>query len=333
MTPPPLTPPPRASKLKILFFGSGEFGAPTLAALLGRHEVVGVVTQPDRPAGRSRRPTPTPIAQCVAEGAASVPVFKPESVNSSEMRERLRALPAEVFVVIAFGQKLGRELLRDRFAINLHGSLLPRWRGAAPINHAILAGDTESGNSVITLADRMDAGEILGQSRRLIGPSMTAGELHDALAGDGPALVLRVLEEWAAGTLRPLRQEESGVTPAGKLGRADGRMEWSAPAERCVRRINGLSPWPGVSVRIAGERVKLVRAAMAHEVSQMMTRSTRPGTLVDAEEGLVACGGGEMARIIEVQPAGGRVMPWSAFANGRRLAAGEVLASGEEEAE
>lgn len=325
-----MTPPPPASKLKLLFFGSGEFGLPTLAALVERHEVTGAVTQPDRPAGRSRRSTPTPVAQWVASNAPSIPIHKPESVNTPVWRERLRAIPAEVFVVIAFGQKLGRELLRDRFSINLHGSLLPRWRGAAPIHHAILAGDAESGNSVITLADRMDAGEVLGQSRRPIGPSMTAGELHAALAADGPALVLRVLEEWATGTLRPLRQEDSGVTPAGKLGRADGRVEWSAPAEVCVWRINGLSPWPGVSVTMAGERVKLARAATVSGGSRMTPGTTPPGSLLDPVEGLVAAGVGERVRILEVHPAGGRVMEWREFVRGRRLAAGEALAAVEE---
>ena len=321
----------RASAQRIVYFGSGAFGLPTLAALRERHTLLGIVTQPDRPAGRSRKATPTPVGLWAQEHAPALPVFKPENVNAPEIVAQIRALPADAFVVIAFGQKMGRELLRDRFAINLHASLLPRWRGAAPINHAILAGDGETGNSVITLADRMDAGEVLGQSRRPISPTVTAGELHDLLAADGPALVLDVLERRREGTLAPVAQDESKVTLAGKLSRADGAVDWALGAGACAGRINGLSPWPGVSARLGETQLKLVRAASAELDSG--TRSavvaepglSAPGTLIDPSVGLILCGGGTALRLIEVQPAGGKPMAWDAFARGRHPSRGDRL--------
>ena len=216
---------------------------------------------------------------------------------------------------------MGRELLRDTFAINLHASLLPRWRGAAPINHAIVARDFETGNSEITLAERMDAGEVLGHSRREISPTITAGELHDALAADGPALILRVLREHGEGAVQRATQDESLVTQAGKLSRADAVVDWGQTAEICARRINGLSPWPGVSVRLGNVLLKLLRAGSAEE--QSGTTEDAIGTLVEPALGLVQCGGGTRLRLLEVQPSGGKAMTWDAFARGRQPAVGE----------
>src|SRR5262249_11900418 len=210
----------RGVAVKLIFLGSGEFGLPTLKALAAHHHLLAVVSQPDRPAGRHRRLTPTPIAAWATEQLADAPLFKPEDINTRETISSLHALGADAWVVIAFGQKLSRPLVENRFVINLHASLLPRWRGAAPINHAILAGDAETGNSVITIADRMDAGFVLGQSKRPITPELGAGELHDLLASDGPALIEQVLGAYGNHSLRPITQDESLVTRARKLSRA-----------------------------------------------------------------------------------------------------------------
>lgn len=306
--------------MKIVFLGSGAFGLPTLRRLAASHEVIGVVTQPDRPAGRGSRMTPTPIGAWAAEHLSGVPLLKPDRINHADATERVRAWACDAWVVIAYGQKLGPALLADRFAVNLHASLLPRWRGAAPINHAVLAGDAETGNSVIFLADRMDAGAVLGQSRRPIGPGQTAGELHDLLAEDGPGLVERVLADHAAGTLNPVAQDESLVTLAGKLSKADGVMDWSLPADAARRRINGLSPWPGVTAEHAGRSLKLLRAEPGPAVSEQR----RPGEVVDPEAGLVACGSG-VVTLREVQPAGRTPMGFAAWANGRKVRAGDLL--------
>ena len=319
--------------MRLVFLRSGAFGLPTQDALAcgepaRAHEVVMVVTQPDRPAGRGGRLTPTPAGAWAAEHLPGVPLLKPERVNEPGVVGQIRGVEADAWVVIAFGQKLGRPLLADRFAINLHASRLPRWRGAAPINAAILAGDAATGNSVITLAERMDAGLVLGQSEREIGPATTAGELHDLLAADGPGLVLRVLAEHASGALQALEQDEALVTLAPKLSRADSWVDFRATAEECRRRINGLSPWPGVQAMLDGLPLKLLRAQAERRGEMPATHAitTIPGTLLDPAAGLIACGRGVL-RLLEVQPANKRAMAWADFARGRALGAGLVLES------
>ncbi len=311
--------------MNILFFGSGAFGLPTLRALTPAHRVVGIVTQPDRPAGRSLRPTATPIGEWARQSLPNTPLFTPENVNAPESVAALRALPADAFLVIAFGQKLGQDLLADRFAINLHASLLPRWRGAAPIAHAILAGDEWTGNSVITVAPRMDSGSVLGQARVSIDPLRTAGELHDQLAADGPALVSGVLEEAAGGRLRPVQQNPGGVTLAPKLSKADSWIDFAQPALACRSRIHGLNPWPGVEVLLRNKPLRLLRAKDESVGTEPIPVDAAAGSLLRAEDGLVACGGPSVIRLLEVQPAGGRPMTWGEFARGRRPITGERL--------
>jgi methionyl-tRNA formyltransferase len=314
--------------VNIVFFGSGEFGLPTLRALSTTHKITAVVTQPDRPAGRSRVMTPTPIGVWAAANLGDVPLLKPENVNEPSVLERVRAAPADAWVVIAFGQKLSPALLEGRFAVNLHASLLPRWRGAAPINHAILSGDEETGNSVITLADRMDAGLVLGQSRRKVLALLTAGDLHDKLADDGPALVMDVLKRHNAGTLSPVTQDESKVTLAGKFSKADSWVDFSDEAEHCRRRINGLNPWPGVAATVNGVEVKLLKALAETEPNGRPTYhsgSALPGEVIDRAQGLIACGEATVLRILEVQPPGKRPMAWHSFVMGHQVNPGDRL--------
>jgi methionyl-tRNA formyltransferase len=269
--------------MDLVFLGSGEFGVPTLARLAKEHSVKTIVTQPDKPAGRGSQLTPTPVAQWAAEHVPDVPVLKPPKVNAADVVAEIRGREPRAMVVIAFGQKIGRPLLEDVFAVNLHASLLPRWRGAAPINVAVLAGDTETGNSVISLADRMDAGLVYAQSRRPIYPDLTAGELHDLLAEDGPALVEQVLSEFAVGRLRPVEQDESLVTLAPKLGKADGWVDFAGTAEQCRRRVHGLTPWPGVTASLDGKPLKLARVQAAGRAAE-----EQPGRMIDPEQGLIA---------------------------------------------
>jgi methionyl-tRNA formyltransferase len=307
--------------MDLVYFGSGAFGLPTLEALARRHAIRAVVTQPDRPAGRGGAVTPTPVAAWAKEHLGSVPLLKPERVNTEEMVAAIRGAPAAAWVVIAFGQKLGRSLLAERFAINLHASLLPRWRGAAPIHAAVLAGDREIGNSVITVAERMDAGAMLGQSRRALDPVLTAGELAEVLAGDGPALVQTVLEEHERGAVRHWAQDESKVTLAPKLSKSDGWVDFSRPAVECRSRLHGLTPWPGVAVRAGGVELKLLRVQPEEGPSQ----DVAAGSVVEPIEGLVACGAGTVLRVLEVQPAGKRKMGWGEFVRGHRISPGERL--------
>lgn len=309
--------------MRLVFLGSGAFGLPTLQRLAETHDLLTIVTQPDKPAGRGGRQTPTPIAEW-AQSHREVPILKPAKINEAEVVEQLRALRADAWVVIAFGQKLGRKLLDGVFAINLHASLLPRWRGAAPINAALLAGDAVTGNSVITLADRMDAGEVLGQSRRDIDERDTAGEVHDLLAADGPALVQRVLADFSEGTLVRTIQDESRVTVAPKLSKSDGWVDFEQSAESVRRRVHGLTPWPGVTVQFRGQPLKLARVAEFDEGAQ--SRGPR-GAVLDADKGLIACRE-SVLQILEVHPAGKKLMPWADFARGQRIVAGEQLIGG-----
>ncbi len=327
--------------MDVVFFGSGAFGLPTLRVLCEVHCVRAVVTQPDRPAGRGGKVTPTPIGRFAQESMQGTPLLKPERVSADDVREVIRDFRVDAWVVIAFGQKLSEELLDGVFAVNLHASLLPRWRGAAPINAAILVGDTETGNSVITLADRMDAGLVLGQSRRPIGERDTAGRLHDALASDGPGLVLDVLEQHEQGRVHEVVQDETLVTLAPKLSKRDGWVDFSDAAAVCRSRINGLSPWPGVTVRFRAEPLKLLgservsRESEEDSVSRADPGAVRseipgeipgevPGTIVDVDDGIVVCGEGAI-RLLEVQPPGKRAMSWEAFARGRRVMRGERI--------
>lgn len=308
--------------MRIVFFGSGAFGLSTLRHLAKSHNVVGIVSQPNKPAGRGGALTPTPIAEWAAANLPHVAIWKPVKVNAPEVVQAIRAVPADAWVVIAFGQLLGKSLLADRFAINLHASLLPRWRGAAPIHAAVLAGDAQTGNSVITLASTMDAGLILGQSRRPIEPAQTTGELHDFLAEDGPALVESVLRDHASGTLNPIAQDSALVTHASKLSKADAWVDFAQAADMCRRRINGLSPWPGVTVEFRGSPFKLLKADVVDAVG---SPSASTGTLADPQQGHVACGYGTILKLLHVQPAGKKAMPWVDFARGARPDAGEPL--------
>lgn len=309
--------------MRVLYLGSGAFGLPTLERLAGEHTIVGVISQPNRPAGRDRRLTPTPIGAWATEHLPEVALLTPEDINEPRSRDAVRSIETDAWVVIAYGQKLSEALLADRFAINLHASLLPRWRGAAPINHAIMAGDDVTGNSVITVVDRMDAGLVLGQSKRVIPADITAGELHDLLSDDGPDLMMDVLAAHCEHRLVGLKQDEARVTRAGKLKKSDGWVDFTHSAEHCRCRINGLSPWPGVDVGFRDGTLRLLRANRDPGNSDQS-----PGTIVDPDRGLIACHGGSLLQLLEVQPPGKRAMQWMEFAQGRKIESGERLTGG-----
>lgn len=306
--------------MEVVFLGSGAFGVPTLAMLARDHRVTGIVTQPDRKAGRGGKLTATPIGEWAAVHLPEVPIIKPEKINTDQARATVRAWDADAWVVIAYGQYLGQKLLADRWAINLHGSRLPRWRGAAPINAAIVAGDVISGNSVITIDKQMDAGAVLAQSKRPIEPDMTAAMLHDALSNDGPALVSQVLEQRVHGTEQYTTQDPSLVTIAPKMSKSDGVVDFTQPARMVAARINGLNPWPSVTVGFRDETIKINRAKPGATHAQ-----EQPGTISSADDGLVVCGDGGTIELLQVQPQGKRAMDWRAFANGRTIESGERL--------
>ncbi len=304
--------------MKIVFVGSGEFGAPTFIALMkAGHEIALVVTQPDRPAGRGRHLTPTPIAK-LATGH-NLPLLRTADVNVETLPE------ADLLVVVAFGQKISpQQVSHARLgAINLHGSRLPKFRGAAPVNAAILAGETISGNSVIRLAERMDAGAVLGQSSLSIGELETAGELHDRLAAEGAGLMLDVIAQLEHGAVRELPQDESAASRAHKLSRESAHLDWTRSADEIARQIRGMYPWPGCHVRLLDETGKeIVRATL---VRARGVEGSGPASTLLAQ-GTVAASSGAV-EIIEIQPEGKRPMALAAFRNGHPWRAGMRLES------
>lgn len=308
--------------LRIIFAGSGEFGVPTLDALLSLgHEVVQVVSQPDRPAGRGKHLTPTPIAQRAVD--KRLPLLRTDNINQESLPD------ADVMVVIAFGQKLGEAVVdQPRLgSVNLHASRLPRYRGAAPINWAIMRGETTTGNSVIRLAQRMDAGAVLGQSELSIGELETAGELHDRLAADGAALVPRVLAELAEGTAQEIEQDDARATLAPKLSRDHARIVWNLSSDELCRRVRGLYPWPGCRVKLCdaeGREVGRLRLVRARPVPDDEGSRWTPGEIMAS--GFVQTGEGAM-EIVECQPEGKRPMSLADYRRGHRWHAGLRLES------
>jgi len=299
--------------MRIVFLGSGAFGIPTLEALAARHEVVAVVSQPDKPAGRGKVLTPTPIALRAAE--LGIPVTKPTDINEAAVRDAVRAHGAQAWVVIAFGQKLSRELLDGVFAVNLHGSLLPAYRGAAPIQRAVMDGCAETGVSVISLAERMDAGLVFATRSRAVGAEETSDDVHDALALLGPEVIESVLAQHAAGTLAGAVQDESRATRARKLSKAEATVDIAAlDARICRARINGLNSWPGCTVVVGDLQLKLLRVREASAAG-----AGAPGVL--GEDGRVRAADGSNGgaiEILEVQPLGGKRMAFAEFVRGRR---------------
>ena len=310
--------------MRLLLFGCGDFGLPTFEALAQHHDIVVVISQPDRPAGRKRVITPTPIAAWAQ--AHHLPVHKVDQVNTPQFIDIVRASRADASVVIAFGQKLPPQLIdaMGKLAINLHASLLPKYRGAGPINWAMIRGEHTTGVAVIGLAQQMDAGDVYARVSLPIDPNETAGELHDRLAALGPAVVQMVLDDLERAALKPQPQDHAQATTAPKLKKADGTVDFNQPAE-CVRaRIHGLTPWPGCRVRQVTQQTNeshtlaLLRAkddpGASHDVA--------PGTLLNDYR--VACASGTV-QLLEVQPPGKPVMSADAFARGHAMHAGDQL--------
>ena len=313
--------------MNIVYLGSGQLGIGSLDALSrSTHNLPLVVTQPARQAGRGRKPCPTPVA-CWAD-EHSVPFVEMGNVNTSENIDRIAAHKPDLIVVIAFGQKISRELtaLPPKGAINVHASLLPKYRGAAPINWAIINGETTTGISIITLAEKMDAGQILSQAQTDIRADETAGQLHDRLAELAAPLLIGTIDQIETGTAVYTEQDHSKATLAPKLKKTDGLLDFAEPAEVLARKIRGLWPWPGASANYVSTRSgKSVRVniAMAEIIETSNPTDLPAGTL---DEHLNVICGKNALKITTIKPAGSPLMDFKAFANGRQTQPGDSFA-------
>ena len=304
--------------MRIIYCGSSHFGLHSLEMLReSGHEIVHIITQPAHRAGRGRKITPTPVADWASEHR--IPCTEAENINSPDILELARSLKPDIYIVIAFGQKIGQEFIsiaRYR-AINVHASLLPKYRGAAPINWAIVNGETETGVTIITLAERMDAGEMLGKASIPIGPEDNAQIVHDNLALIAAPLLLETLEKIEDGTAVYEPQDESLVTLAKKLKKSDGNINWHSSAEEISRHIRGFWPWPGAfSNYVVAKTGKCIKITIADASVTIDDDSvTRVVGRFDSNMN-VMCGEGTL-EIKVVKPAGSRAMAFQSFLNGR----------------
>jgi len=308
--------------LRIVFMGTPEFSVPTLAEIIGAgHEVVAVYSQPPRPAGRGLAEKTSPV-HAHAE-AAGIPVLTPKSLKREDEQARFRAHEADAAVVVAYGLILPKPILdAPRLGcFNLHASLLPRWRGAAPIQRAIMAGDRESGAMVMRMEEGLDTGPVCLAERVAIGADETAGELHDRLSIMGGGLMVRALAALERGSLTETPQPAEGVTYAAKIDKAEARIDFTRPAPDVHNLIRGLSPFPGAWLETAGadgrpERIKVLRATLAQG------RGT-PGTVLD-DALTIACGEGAV-RLVLVQRAGKKPMTAAELLRGFALPGGALV--------
>ena len=312
-------PPPPG--LRLIFMGTAPFAVPSLRALAAsRHAVVAVYTQPARPAGRGWQPRPSAV-QLAAE-RLEIPVRTPARLRDPDDQAAFAALHADLAVVAAYGLILPKPILEaPRLGcINLHASLLPRWRGAAPIQRALLAGDTETGITIFQMEPSLDTGPVLAMARLPITDQATAGSLHDALAEMAAAMVIRVVDELAAGRAHPVPQPDQGVTYAAKIEKAEGRLDWTRPADVLERQLRALNPSPGCWTEYGQQTIRVLGGKV---VSRMNQEPGAPGEVLD-DHLTVACGTGSL-ELTEVQRPGGKPMAAEAFLRGFPVPVGTRL--------
>ena len=294
--------------MKLVFAGTPEFAAAALRAIIAAgHDVVLVLTQPDRPSGRGMKLRYSAVKEVAL--AAGIEVFQPQTLREHDAQERLRSFAADAMIVAAYGLILPQAVLdAPRLGcLNIHASLLPRWRGAAPIHRAIMAGDAETGVCIMQMEAGLDTGPVLVRAATLIGAAETTGDLHDRLAALGAGLVVEALAR--LDSLVPEPQSGAGVTYAAKIDKAEARVDWTRPAAEVDRQIRGLSPFPGAWCQVAGERLKLLR-------SQVVAGDGPAGAVLGGFT--IACGDGAVA-ILEAQREGRRPMPAAEILRGLAL--------------
>ncbi|QBZ82160.1 Methionyl-tRNA formyltransferase [Hydrogenovibrio crunogenus] len=302
--------------LRIIFAGTPDFSVPPLKTLIdSEHEVVAVYTQPDRPAGRGRKLTASPVKQTALEHG--IPVYQPMSLKTPEAQAELEALQADVMIVVAYGLILPKAVLdMPKYGcLNIHASILPRWRGAAPIQRAIQMGDAETGVTIMQMDVGLDTGDMLTILKTPIMPEDTAQTLHDRLSALGCDALMTTLNDLQAGNLSPVQQDESQVTYAEKLNKAEAEIDWQASAQTLARQVQAFNPWPVAFTQYQGQPLRIWQA----EIGDASTQKS-PGLVVSVSKaGMeVATGKGSLL-IKQVQPSGKKAMPAYDFAQARQL--------------
>lgn len=297
---------------RIVFMGTPDFAVPSLKKLIETQNVVGVVTQPDRPAGRGQQLRPSPVKQAALD--AGIPLFQPKSLRKEEAAAPLRAWQPDLIVVAAFGQILRPHVLDLPLlgCINVHASLLPRWRGASPIQHAILAGDAEAGITLMKMDVGLDTGPMYVKEAVPIADDETAVSLHDKLADLGAEMMARYLDEIINGRLTPIPQNSEQSTYAPMISKEDGRLDWQEPAVALDRRIRAMTPWPGATTTWQGKGLKIIEAQLVDDT----TNGVVGQVYGDHETAIVQTGNGRL-RLYKIQLAGKRAMSISDFLRGR----------------
>lgn len=301
--------------LRVVFAGTPDFAASTLQALIeSRHEVIAVYTQPDRPAGRGRKILPSPVKQLAARHR--IEAHQPENLRTQETRQQLHELCPDVMVVVAYGQMLPPDILQipGYGCLNVHASLLPRWRGAAPIQRAILAGDRETGVTIMQMDEGLDTGDILNIVRTSIGDEDNSRILHDRLAEMGAAALVKVLDDVAEG--RPpeaVPQSNDGACYATKLTKSEAHIDWSQAAAEIMRAVNGFNPWPVACTQFDARTLRIWNVSRVN-----CTASAAAGTVIAAGHNIIVATGNGCLELLQVQPAGGKRMSGEAFLNSRK---------------
>ncbi len=312
--------------MKIVYLGSGQFGIPGLNALLdSKHSIGLIITQPQKSAGRGRKKAPTPIAKWAKEN--SIPFIETPDNTSPELIKKIADAEPELILVIAFGQKICNELINlpPKGMINVHGSLLPKYRGAAPINWAIINGDTQTGITIATITEQWDAGKILAQAETKIEDNETADQLHDRLAELAAPVLVDTIDKIQNATATYTDQDHSLATRAPKLKKSDGFIDFNAPAKAICNKIKGLWPWPGASAMYLCKQTQKtcrVTFAMAEVVQNDSSSTQTPGTL--GEQFNVICAR-DALKITKIKPAGGSLMKFSDFINGYNTKPGDMF--------
>jgi len=304
--------------MKVIFFGTPTFASETLRFLVDHGiEVVAVVTKPDKPVGRSGKPVSGPVKLLAQEKLPNIPILQPVKASTPEFVETLKPFQADLFVVVAYGEIINQDLLDlpRKGCINVHGSLLPQYRGAAPIQRAIIDGQKESGITVMHMVRKMDAGPMIRQAKVKIGHNTTAGELHDLLLKAGADVLLQVIQDFEKGAVQEYEQDETQVTFAKKIELEDCEVHWSQPARTIHNRIRGVSPHPGawcwVEVRGVKKRLKLLSSRVVFGYTET------PGNFLEyGKEGIIVACGDESLRLLEVKLEGKRAMKAEEFARG-----------------